>query len=282
MTSFDASAPDMYGQEHTGETPKLLEEKLKELETELEKIQSKTAYVQALSKCPDQVDEGFKLKFLRCEQFRVDDAAKRLVKYWDKRLEIFGPDRAFLPLTLEGALKDEDKALKAGFVRLIAGVKEPGGRSILYADPSRYASKHERLTTVRALWYVMHAALEDEETQKKGFVIIADPRNAKISQTDTKMDKLNIESIRGCIPARVAAMHLCHMPIFFSIIFPVIKVFLGARLRQRIRLHSGSVEHVLKRLEVFGLTRDKLPEQLGGTYNLDHEKWLADRRAKGL
>lgn len=279
------SEPDQYGQVHPIESPELIAAKRKELQDALGEIPDadKQGYLQALDKeYPDLVDGSLPLKCLRCEQFNADAAAKRLTKYWDKRVEIFGTDRAFLPLTLDGALRGDEKALQAGFARLLPGIREPGGRSIIYADPSRYAPKKERLTTVRALWYTMHAALEDEETQKKGVVIIADPRAASLAQTDTKMDQLNVESIRGCIPVRVAAMHLCHMPAFFSLIFPVIKVFLGERLRKRIKLHNGSVAHVLERLTDFGLMPSMLPQQLGGEFDLDHERWLQTRRASGL
>ena len=282
-TDVPKTDPDQYGQVHPIESHDLIASKLKDLEKELSKSELQSpGYQGARTHCPEQLTNDFKLQFLRCEQFQVDLAAKRIMKYWDKRVEIFGQDLAYLPMTLKGALKDDRKALEAGFVRLLPGIKEPGGRSILYADPSRYAPKKERITTVRALWYVMHAALEDVETQQKGVVIIADPRKAKMSQTDTKLDKLNVESIRGCLPVRVAAMHLCHMPAFFALIFPIIKVFLGERLRQRIKLHNGSVSHVMERLSTFGLTSEMLPNQLGGNFLLDHERWLADRERGGM
>jgi CRAL/TRIO domain len=278
------TAPDVYGQVHPIESDELVQRKLQELETHLAEIAQKPAYVEAQTKCPQLLSNDFKLVFLRCEQFNAKLAAERFVQYWQNRVEIFGAERAFLPLSLQsGALdKDDIAALRHGFVRLVP-TKDPAGRAILFADPSRQeANKNNRLRTVRAMWYVMHVALEDVETQKVGVVLISDPRRAKFSQTDSKLDQLMISSIRGCLPVRVSGMHLCHMPTFFSIIFPIIKVFLGKKLRQRIILHQGSVEHVLDRLQVYGLTRDKLPDQLGGTVPLDQEKWVEDRMKAGL
>jgi CRAL/TRIO domain len=281
--------PDVYGQVHPIESDELVQRKLQELEThlaEIAKTAAAAAYGEAQTKCPQLIANDFKLVFLRCEQFNAKLATERFVQYWEKRVEIFGAERAFLPLTLQttsGALDEDDKAaLRHGFVRLVPA-KDPVGRAILFADSSRQeANKNDRLRTVRAMWYVMHAALEDVETQKVGVVLISDPRKAKFSQTDSKLDQLMISSIRGCLPVRVSGIHLCHMPTFFSIIFPIIKVFLGQKLRQRITLHQGSVEHVLDRLQAYGLTRDHLPEQLGGTVPLDQEKWVDDRMKAGL
>lgn len=285
MAEFFSTSPadDIYGHRHPIETPQLVEQKLKELDKALEEVEvaDKEHFSKALEET-EETNTSFKLKFLRCEQFRVDDAAKRLLQYWAKRVEIFG-DKAYLPLTQSGALKDEDEYLQRGFVRLLPNVKDSQGRAIIYVDPSRQGEKKERIRTVRALWYVMHAALEEESVQKYGFIMIADPREAKMSQTDTKLDKLNIQSVKGCLPVRIGAMHLCHMPAFFALIWPVVKVFLGAKLRKRIILHNGSVSHVLERLQKFGgLFQNQLPEQLGGSLVVDHKQWLADRKAKGL
>lgn len=79
----------------------------------------------------------------------------------------------------------------------------------------------------------------------------------------------------------MSAFHVCHPPTFFRLVFPILKLFLGERLRKRIRIHSGSEEDVLKDLEKFGLTKDVLPSELGGDIVLDYQAWLASRLAAG-
>ena len=64
-------------------------------------------------------------------------------------------------------------------------------------------------------------------------------------------------------------------------IFPILKLFLGERLRKRIRIHAGSEEAVQKDMDNFGLTKDTLPSDLGGDIVLDHKKWLKERLAAG-
>mmetsp|Transcript_31568 Transcript_31568/g.52114 ORF Transcript_31568/g.52114 Transcript_31568/m.52114 type:complete len:284 (-) Transcript_31568:178-1029(-) len=281
--SVSFSEPDQYGQVHPNETEALITAKLQDLEVEIAKIpkDQKEVFEQAKIKCPEQLTPEFKLMFLRCEVFNADLAALRLVKYWEKRLEIFGSDRAFLPLTQNGALKDDALALSFGFFQLTP-CKDSSGRSIMFVDPSRQdKTKYERESMARSAWYVFHSALEDVDTQKKGLVVIVYPKKAKFTQLDRGLAKLNMESIKGCIPVRMSAIHLCHPPTFFRIVFPIFRLFMGERLVKRFRLHSGSEESVLGKLASFSVTKDAVPSEIGGNIVLDHTGWLEDRKADG-
>jgi hypothetical protein len=208
-------------------------------------------------------------------------AAKRYASYWEQRVHIFGPERAFQPLTLDSALKDDAFTLTKGFINY-TGKVDPTGRSILFGDPAQMDPKaYEAKSMCRALWYVLHTALENEETQKKGLIVLMWPHHIKLSQFDKKLFKMNADSIRSCIPIRMTALHLCHPPKIFSIIFPIIKVFMGDIIKKRLRVHSGTEEAVLKKLEETGLTKDMLPAQVGGDVEIDMVKWIAERRAAG-
>lgn len=279
---------DLYGQVIPKETPELLSSKFEELEIELRKIpdDKKQDWRMALEKCPDLCDEAFKLMFLRCEVLNADLAAKRIVKYWKKRVQIFGEDKAFLPLTLgdDGPFKDDTASLDIGFMRL-TNKRDSAGRPILFADPSRLPmdqSSYENESICRALWYVMHALIEDETAQRKGSIIVVFPKNSKFAQFNRKLVKMNADSIKGCIPVRLSALHICHPPAVFDLFFPILKILMGAHLRQKIKLNSGSDEEVMEKLgSQFGITNDELPTEMGGTLVLNHEQWLKERLEKG-
>jgi hypothetical protein len=181
-------------------------------------------------------------------------------------------------LTQKEALREDAIVLEMGFCKLV-GTKDLSGRSIILVDPScQDRSKYTRESMTRSLWYMIHATLEEDEmTQKRGVIFMIYPHNARLAQFDRTQAKMNIESIKGCLPVRVSAFHICHPPTFFAIVFPIFKLCLGDRMRKRVRVHSGSEQKVLKALEAFGLTKDVLPSDLGGNIVLDHEQWLADR-----
>lgn len=79
------------------------------LEAELHRLPQadSEAYYQAVEKCPDQVDYKRKLVFLDASRNDVQAAASKLAEYWKTRVEVFGTERAYLPMTLTGAMKDE-------------------------------------------------------------------------------------------------------------------------------------------------------------------------------
>ena len=205
------------------------------------------------------------------------------MKYWDKRIEIFGADRAFLPLTLDGALKDDVDGVLLGFGRCNDAMVDDNGRRILFVDPSLLDhDKYSRFTICRAFWYVLHAILEDETTQKRGIVFCGYAHKAKFANIDRPLMKMNMESIKGCIPVRVGSFHLCRPPSFFKVVFPIMKVLMGARLRARVKVYFGDNGSILEKLAKFGIRKSSIPSELGGNIVLDQELWVEDRKAAGL
>lgn len=285
MTSeaTEGQIPDVYGQVHPTESDELLVAKLNDLEAELGLIATadKADWIQAMAKCPELVAEDSKLKFLRCEVFNADLAAKRLVKYWKKRVEIFG-EKAFSPLTLDEGLSDDQVAVERGVMTLL-GSKDPSGRSLIYWDPSHLDStKYTTESMVRAFWYVLHAATEDLEAQQHGVIVIVDPQRAYFSQFDSTIGKLFMNSMSGVLPLRLSGIHICYPPYFVSMVLPIVKMFMPERMQKRIRFHTGSQEDVIRTLnDQFGLAPSMLPKEIGGAMDVDHLGWLDKRRLDG-
>lgn len=282
--------PDVYGQVHPIETPELIIRKMKEFEIELDKLppKDKVHVVEAQKFCPHLLTDDFKLMFLRCEVFNSDLAAQRYCNYWTKRVDIFGPDRAFLPLTLDagGALQDEEThiAFGLGVVTLLANAKDPKGRAVVYFDPSHLdRTKYTPKVLARTFWYIIHAALEDMEAQRYGVVLIADPGRAKFSQFDPAVPKIFLGSIRGALPVRMSGGHVIRPPPFFSVIYSIMKVFLSVQMRKRLRIHHGKVESIAETLQTkYGLNKVILPTTVGGSLTVQHNEWLKSRIASGL
>ncbi len=181
-------------------------------------------------------------------------------------------------MTQQGALRDDSTALELAFFRL-TGTTDETGRGIAFADPSRLdKTKYARESMARTVWYVMHAALEHETTQRLGMVFVLFPHHAKFSQFDRQLTKMNMAAMQGCLPVRLSAFHVVQPPSFFAAIFPVIRLFLHERVKKRVFVHSGSKQQVLEALSKKGLSSEVLPVDIGGKVVLDQNKWLKTRR----
>jgi len=87
--------------------------------------EDKRAFLYAFEHCPQLIEaETHPSKFVLRENFDVAKAITRLVLYWKYRCDVFGPDRAFRPMTIsgDGALSPEDvAALSSGIMFPIQG-----------------------------------------------------------------------------------------------------------------------------------------------------------------
>ena len=63
----------------------------------------------------------------------LQNAARRIVRYWSERYRLFGQDKFCLPLTLKGALKEDSLALSRGYVQILPQ-PDTSGRALVYVD----------------------------------------------------------------------------------------------------------------------------------------------------
>lgn len=276
--------PDVYyGQTHPIENEDLIYSSLELLESEMENVPKDelAGYKEAERICPRLVhSRSHQIMFLRCEQYNCDMAAKRLAKYWKKRIKIFGDFAFDEKLTLDRALCRDRMSLGIGFIQQLPGT-DSMGRAVALVQPRRLdRSKYTRDGMVRSVWYIMHAILESESAQKKGIVFIVDLQGSKMHHFDIKMVKECTSSIKGVLPLRVSAIHFCQTPKIFDIISGTVHLLLGDILRKRIKNHGSwfKSENDVKILESYGISRKSIPIDLGGEEKLDIALWLAARQ----
>lgn len=275
--------PDLYGQFHPIESPELIEQKLTEFHHEVTQLASndKKALDMAQLQCPELLTSDFKLAFLRCEIFHAPNAALRWAKYWNKRYELLGND-AFQPLTINTCLgKDSDRvAREMGLFNLIP----VQGRLAAFERIHKYNLQDtDRMSVLRVQFYLMHVALENEETQKKGMICFHYPRGVNlVKQQDLRMVRL-MASFKGSVPLRLSAYHVCHPPSWASTFVPLVRKLLGRRLSQRIVFHTGSDQAVLRYLkDQFGFKASELPVEIGGDVTVDMIPFYREREKAGL
>ena len=124
----------------------------------------------------------------------------------------------------------------------------------------------------------MHVALEKEIVQQRGMVVIGVMRITHLGQMDRRQQVLTFRSLNQAIPIKVASCHLCHVPAFFSVVWPVLAFVMDAKIRQRCYIRKGSEEQVLHELKKFGIPSRIVPKaHMGGEYDLDIYQWMAAR-----
>jgi hypothetical protein len=119
--------------------------------------------------------ESNSIALLRCQTFDAWAAASRLVAYWKLRKSTFGADRAFLPMTLHGAMAEDLDAFRTGVFQILPNDEK--GRAVLFFDRIRAVrSIISRDALIRCFFYVTQVLFETENVQKRGYVWIV---NAK-------------------------------------------------------------------------------------------------------
>ena len=253
---------------------------LQALDNEILKLPSSAtaAYRQALAKCPGEVSVERRKAFLHCEDGNPSLAAQRLARYWDFRLEMFGPDKCFLPMTLTGAMADEMMPMAERRVFQLLPCKDKGGRSIILAtlanrDFSIYSIEQE----IMNLFYLIETIVATNQEPGRGIVTLIDGRNTNRKHYTRKFPKY-AQLFDNTFPVRIQAFHICHPSnVMFYIIHPIVKRFMPRRIRLRVKMHHGSTSEAIQSLSEYNLTLDCLPMELGGNVRLDMNQFLMDR-----
>lgn len=283
----------LYGQTPTPtETPSLIEESMAKFHWLLESYESGTTHDfdsdsdsssnnkpccnwrLAEERCPHECRDEFKLMFLRSEVFRVKFAVKRYIKYWNNRVEVFGPDKAFKPMMDRGP-KGATHGVHPKELKYIQfNGKDPDGRAVVNIDGMLLDTPDPDITVeglTRASWYRVHAGLlASESAQRKGFVVVY-----RSIQSCKRLIKYGgvAASMVGALPVRLAAVHILKPPLLMSVLMTLVRRCIGKRLSKRVYLHGGgSHEKHFESLSNYELGREHLPKELGGEFVSEEEK----------
>lgn len=140
------------------ETPLKLEEKLAELEAEIQRIAAKSAYQRAHTVSETYVnDRSFRLKFLRADRFDAKSAARRLVSFFEQKLIIFGPDKLVKDITIDDLDHDDLAVLKNGHMQFLPQ-RDMAGRTI-FCDIRSRERFVSHLNLVRLISFCMSVIL---------------------------------------------------------------------------------------------------------------------------
>ena len=124
---------DIHGvpSDYVTETPELIHLSLLEMQNEVELLPDKQAYNMAERLNSEYVhDRDFRLAFLRCEKFDCQQAALRMVRHFQMKLDLFGEDKLVLDITQDDLDVDDMDALYSCAGRFLLDATDTLGRTI--------------------------------------------------------------------------------------------------------------------------------------------------------
>lgn len=208
-------------------------------------------------------------------------AAERLATHWSVRREIFGDERAFLPMTLAGAMKDDLFQVQQGYVTPMAN--DEHGRPVLFLDRvgSTKSPTYNRGAYLRTLWYCFQTMAENVKCQKTGYVFILNLKDYCPHQCGDRIAaKKTFLLIRECVPIRLKAYHTTYgsQQTPAKIVEPHIRQMQGSHIRLHLVHHYGTDEANLESMSHYGFVPKHLSRIIGGDRTLIHHyRWLQER-----
>jgi hypothetical protein len=126
------------------EDPAFVTECLAKLDEEISRIKKKSAFDQALFLCPKYVnDRKFRLMFLRSDNFEAEKASTRIVKHFERKLELFGTDKLVKIIQFNDLHEDDQSALLTGCIQFLRS-KDRSGRTVVFNAQKHQNYKHWR------------------------------------------------------------------------------------------------------------------------------------------
>ena len=160
LHEHDKAAFDVHGlSEEIEETPTLISESLKALETEIRKIRfNRSSYERAKLLNPGYVnDRDFLLMFLRSEHFDCKKAAKRLFFHFQHKEELFGSGEVLgRDVRLSDLNADDLKWLETGAMQFLSNRDNMGRPVFVFIHNNRQASENEVIHMVRLEFSYRH------------------------------------------------------------------------------------------------------------------------------
>ncbi|CAJ1947161.1 unnamed protein product [Cylindrotheca closterium] len=208
------------------------------------------------------------LKFLRAETFDVEKAAARFNRSADAHRKLFGKQG---PIQYSD-LSDEDKGyLQSGFMQLLPK-RDRAGRAILLCIGSiKQQLKTPVEADLRCLSFLASKAAEDEETQKRGIVMICYALAQKTYDSRNNRP-LHLLKALGDFPSRVVATHFCYDNAIMKSLVDFLGEHMESMMLCRFRSHSGEHVECQSKLISFGIPNECLPIDATGQVDLTNHK----------
>jgi len=245
-------------------------------------LEDKQDYLRAMINAPELFEaECHPIHFFRVTDWNAREAAVKSAAYWKLRLEVFGEELAFLPLTLEGAMRDDIDTMQRfhNYIRICP--PDQHGRFVISTNKNHHsglAEKRYRKYKIRFQYYLINIALEQRRARLRGVVVVC------LSRSQGLFDRKEIQlgaRFWNCAPLKLCCFHLFNNPSAIATQWiPYVMYLMRKSIRNVTIFHIASnAEHRQRTLSSYGFARECLPSDMGGTYepNSFSEGWMHQR-----
>jgi hypothetical protein len=121
------------------ETPEMISAKIQEMTEALHayslpdlQVEDSLAYRKALELSPEHV-EGLKVRFLRAMRYNGQGAAAKMIRFFSRKIELFGEETLVRDLKFKDLNEEEQEALRNGLIQLLPQ-RDRAGRAIIFGS----------------------------------------------------------------------------------------------------------------------------------------------------
>ena len=275
MPSREQVGHDIFGISEVNDIPM---DAIEQMEQEIKKVKRKAAYELAMDLSPEYVTHPRRaLSFLRAVEGDPKRGAKRLIRHFETKLELFGADKLVKDIELSDFDPYDMEALRSGGFQVLPQ-KDRAGRPILFGRytcmkyreiknmvgrtiEKRYENRLPQLLIsnhfqLRALWYTWSTIVEEEAHQRSGIIAIGyENGRLPLERYDQAKDAMfdmhaaeggfdrelarGILSIPLSLPIRPVGYHICADSTQWQGISDMVMVTVCKFVRLRMRFHYG-------------------------------------------
>ncbi|KAL3941170.1 MAG: hypothetical protein SGBAC_004424 [Bacillariaceae sp.] len=215
-------------------------------------------------------DDQELIKFLRAESFDTLRAAARWNRFAASQKKLFGNQDIIKHSDL---FAEDMKYLQSGFMQLLPQRDRAGRAIILCLGALKQQLKTPVETDLRCLSFLVSKAAKDEDTQKRGIVVIY---YGLAQKTYDGRNNGPVHWIRafGDLPARVVATHFCYDNAAMKPLLNLVSDHMEPKMLCRFRSHCGQHGECQDSLKTFGIPMECLPVDVTGQVDLTNHTML--------
>jgi hypothetical protein len=229
-----------------------------------------------------------RLAFLRALRFNAKEAAERMVVHFRSKQELFGEGEILArEIRYSDLCEGSIKMLESGFMQILPQ-RDAAGRSIMFVRPElkhkmmqNIPSHEQEVCATKAMWYMLSTTLQDEETQKKGIVVVLVGKRQCLDNDIRIMQKFH--EARESLPKKVVGIHLCSDDLSLPILMASTKLHVMTKeMRMHFRPHIyADPKQIIFELQTFGIPITEEYLKMDSTVNLSWlREWLEIRKSQ--